>query len=355
MSKSYRLLGAFLALVVVGALGYMGISYAVQGKGAEAAALTANPIHVRWLLAHQPTDVFANATKVFAATLSKESGGTMVLDVLTPAQVGFTGAGDIPYTQTISYLNQGKAEVSSVYTAAAAIPDPALGVVNLPYLFTNYTSASKVFDSSIGAQLLSAYNASSTVRALAFTYSGGYRIIASDKKIIATPADLVGLHVATSGGQVASAFLTAAGAVPVSLDLESGSSTLSNIDAVETTYSRLSEVVGKNSAYTNYITETGHSLFTTMLVVDDSFYNSLSAADQKALTDATDAAAQVERQDSITLGSTTRAALLSSGSVISTPSTALQAALQAKAETVTAQFTSLFGADTVAAIRSMQQ
>ncbi len=350
MRTSYRVWGVVCALVLVAALGYAQHSQA--NKSAELA--TTNVIHVRWLLAHQPTDVFLNAEKAFAETLTKESGGQMSLEVLTPEQAGFTGEGDIPYAQTLDYLNQHKAEVSSVYTAAAAMQVPSLGVINMPYLFTDYASASKVFDSGIGEGLMESYNASSTVHAMAFTYSGGYRIIASNKKTIHSLEDLKGLRVATSGGKTAEAFLSAAGAVPVTLDLESGSAELASIDAIETTYSRLSEVVGKNSSFTKYITDTNHSLFTTMLVVDDSFFNSLTPLQQTALEKAAAAAANVERTDSIALGAKTRAMLLSSGSTIATPAEPLNSSLKSKATGVYTSFP-LFSDSTVAAIRVLQQ
>jgi len=325
MSKTAIAIGS-ICVVLLAALAILWPSIS---KSDQAASVASSEVkHVRWLLAHQPTDVFLNSTKVFNDTLAKESGGRLVLDVLTPKDVGFTGSGDIPYTDTLQYLDSGKAEISGTYSVLNSITDPQFAVTNLPYLFKNYTSASKVFDSSIGAELLNSFSQKSSVRALQFTYSGGFRIIVSKNTQIKNLKDLKGLTVATAGGPLAEEFLRSLGATPVSMGLENSSDDLSGVDAIETTYSRLSASIGSNTTFTKYINETNHSLFTTTMVVSDSFYDSLSAEDQAALQKAAAAAAEVERTDSIALGEKTRTDLIAGGSIMVSPSTELVALLK---------------------------
>lgn len=343
---------AFALVAVIG--GYLAFSNGLFSSGQTASTDTAAPIEVRWLLAHQPVGLYDNAAKAFADQLLKESGGRLILKVLTPADVGFTGTGDIPYDQTLSLLAQNKAELSSAYTVAQTVPDPALGVLHLPFLFTSYDTAAKVFDGPIGDALLSGLSATSGVRALAFTYSGGYRIIVSDKKKIEKISDLKGLRVLTSGGPVAEAFLASLGAVPVSVGLDNAQADTKNIDAVETTYSRLSGLVGDDRSYAAYINETNHSLFTTTVIASSKFYDSLTPADQQMVMSAAKAAAQIERADSIAIGESTKAEFVAAGSKIIS-SDALRTALAAKAADLYKSFENAYGAQTVENIRNTQK
>ena len=147
-------------------------------------------------------------------------------------------------------------------------------------------------------------------------------------------------RIATSAGPVAEATIRALGATPVPTDLESGSPSIDTktIDAVETTYSRLSAVLGTNSAYTKHIAETYHSLFLTVILASDSFYGSLSDEDQAALRDAAAAAAKVEREDSIALGEQTKRVLVSEGTSVATLSPSERTNMQKATQSIYAQF-----------------
>jgi TRAP-type C4-dicarboxylate transport system substrate-binding protein len=301
-------------------------------------------IQVRWLISHQPTDVFKNATRVFAQELAKDSNGTMSLQVVTPEDVGVMH-GDIPNSQVFQLLDSGNVQLATAYTVALGQQDPAIWSLNLPFAFDSYDQLPAFLDGPTGMQLLGTLASTTGARGLAFTMSGGFRIIASKDKSITSPADLKGLRIATSGGPVAEATLKALGAIPVPLDLESGNANIdpNTIDGVETTYTRLSEVLGSNNEYTKYISETDHSVFLTAILANDSFFDSLSPKDQQALEKAALAAAQAERQDSITLGSTTRTQLQTEGSVITTLAPAEQSAFKTAVQPVYAQFAPMFG------------
>lgn len=302
---------SLIAVVLLGAIGYVG--YVRNDVGAAT-----DVVEVKWLIAHEPSSVYANSQKVFADTLAKESGGRMRLTVLHAADVGFAGPGDIPYRQTLSYLAQGTVHVSSVYTVAAAADDPALSVVSEPKRFATYDAAETFFNGQEGRVLLTSYTAQGSVVSLAFTYSGGFRVIASKKGPLSSLASLKGLTIATSGGKSAEDFLRSLGAEPVSLALESGGVDLASVDAVETTFARLSHVVGGASPFARHILESNHSLFSTMLVANSKFYASLSSQDQAALRAAAAAAAAVERQDAINLNAATKQQLIEDGSTITT-------------------------------------
>lgn len=328
----------FVAVVAVGVFAVS--QYALASK------TSLQVKHVRWLLSHQPTDVFARAAEVFAQELSKLTDGRLTLDVVTPEELGYSSTGDIPNADVLKYLDDGRVELATTYTVGLGKSDPALWSLNLPFLFSDYTSAGQVLDGAGGARLLSTVESTTDTHALAFTMSGGFRVVAS-KSPIKTLADFKGKRIATSGGPVAQSTLTALGAIPVPTDLESGKLDIQqgSIDGVETTYSRLSATLGSNSPYTKNIAQTYHSLFLTVILASDSFYASLSAADQKALREAAVAAAQVEREDSASLGEQTKAALEAEGTIISTFSAQDKKAMQETTRPVYTELESNYGAE----------
>lgn len=308
------------------------IFFIYEAKGSNALG---SPREVTWLLSHQPTDVFENAAEVFADTLQKESGGTLALTIVSPEDVGVT-KGDVPHAKVIELLGSGAADIASVYTIPLGKDYADFRALNLPFLFASYEEANTALD---GAALPILESLDGNVRGLAFTMSGGFRIIASKNTDVETLEDISGKRIATSGGTIAEATLRALGAVPVSMDLETGNSRdFGTIDGVETTYARLSSALGGTSAYTAHINETNHSVFLTAVIAGGTFYDSLTPLEQAALRKAAIAAASVERNDSVALNASVKESLKKEGSTVTELSPAAREAFVKATASVYAQF-----------------
>ncbi len=329
MQKRFLWAGAAIALVAAAA--YIIFFYQPNSGSASSAR------EVKWLLSHQPTDVFDNATRVFADTLKRESGGTLKLVVIQPADVG-VDKGDVPHKAVLDALASGVADIASAYTIPLGDNHADFRALNLPFLFASYDEANAALDN---AALPILGSLSGDIRGLAFTMSGGFRIIASKTRNFTKTDDLKGARIATSGGPVAEATLKALGAVPVPMDLEHGTERdFSNIDGVETTYARLASALGGASAYTSHVSETNHSVFLTAVIASGAFYDSLTPAEQRALQDAALAAAKVEREDSIQLNASVKDSLKAEGSSVTELSGDVRAALVKATEPVYEEFKS---------------
>lgn len=341
MSKK-ALIGGVAVVVAAAAVYYF---FFYQQSGAVLGASTQKAIPVTWVVSHYPTDVFKRAADTFASELSKQSNGSMALKVVYPQDLGVT-KGDIPHDKVMAMLKDGTANVATDYTVALGTKSPDLWAVNLPFLFSDFSSIGTSLDGAMGTAIMKNLPSTQGVVGLAFTMSGGYRIIASKSFKVTSPADLKGKRIATSGGPVAQETLKALGATPVALDLESGSAKIdpATIDGVETTYSRLGEVIGA-SDYTKYVSETNHSVFLTALLADQRFYSSLTPAQQTALMNAAKAAAAVERQDSKALADKVKADLMSKGSTVTMLSPEQTAAFAKATKSVYAKFLTTFTAD----------
>ncbi len=297
-----------MLIAVIGVLGFIAAPNFSAGQGAG------KPIHVRWLQSHQPADVYARATRVFAEELDKESGGRLILEVITPSK-------RTTYPEVEASLAEGEVEIASAYGVALGAKDSDFLSLGMPFLFSDYAAVAETFDGPVAARLLSGLSSKTSVHALALTLSGGFSIVASNSRSIQSLDDIKGMRIGTSGGPVAIATLAALGAVPVPLSLEGEGGALPPLDAVESTYARLSSVIGTDNTYTEYLNETKHGLYFTAIVVSKSFYDSLSDVDRGALQKAALAAGRVEREDSVALNESTKSEYEKRGSVVTVLST----------------------------------
>jgi C4-dicarboxylate-binding protein DctP len=268
------------------------------------------PIKVRWLIAHEPIDAFRRASKIFAEQLKKESNGQMELVVMTPKDFGST-TGEIPTSDIFQLLGTGKVELSQTLTTGIGGIEKNFWVLDLPFLFKSHEHAAKVLEGPIGNQLLASLE-KRNVHGLAFTYSGGFRVVPSLNKPIRTADDFKGMKVRTTSSPIAQETLKLLGATPVYMNLAQGKKSMENekVDAAETTYIRVESVVGQN---TKYLNETFHSLFLTSILANGTFYKSLSPENRAALERAALTAARIEREDSINDGIAVRKAFEKKG------------------------------------------
>lgn len=258
-----------------------------------------NPITVKWLIAHEPVDAFTRAAKIFSAELEKESQGELKLEVLTPKDVGFH-RGSMPIKKIFALLKSGKVQLSQTVTTGVGEIEPKFFVLDLPFLFRDHDHAQKVLDGEIGKSLLASLDGK-MVRGLAFTYSGGFRVVPSTSVAINKWADFKGLKVRTSTSPVAQETLRQLGAEAVPIPINDSQTALNTntVEAAETTYVRIKSVIGDN---TKFLNETQHSLFLTALLVSSEFYNSLSKKNQEILQKVAMRAAKIEREDSVADG-----------------------------------------------------
>jgi C4-dicarboxylate-binding protein DctP len=331
--------------ILIGVVALVYVFFGVGAAGAEKSK------EIRWLLSHQPTDVFARAADVFRSELEKETSGSLTLRVITPQDIGIL-KGDVPNEVVLRMLRNGETDIATAYTVALGFDTSDMWAPNLPFLFSNHAAVSDMLDGSLGESILSSLSSRGDVLGLAFTMSGGYRIIASKNTAISSLKDIAGKRIATSGGPVAEATLRSFGAEPIRTDLEAADPQLdaSTIDGVEITYSRLGQVIG-DTEYTKFINETNHSVFLTAILTDSRFFASLTPTEQAALQKAALAAARVEREDSRILGESVKAQLKASGSTITELSTDASTSFVAAAKSVYDAFVPQFTDDVASAIQ----
>lgn len=272
------------------------------------------PRKIRWLIAHQPQELFVRTATAFSQELAKYCGNELEVEILTyPDYVAKYGEiADLDklsvYDETNAVsadektslqkgmdafwaaLEDGTIEMSQTQVNQVARHHQDFQAIDLPYIFDDHEHVSRVVDGEIGQQLCRELGEQSPVRGLAFTYSGGYRVIGSEEPIM-TLDDLQGLRVVVENPLSLGNAVEKLGAktIKVTPSLWKKLDLVGNgeADAVETTYLRFA---GK------HVFKTNHSVFMTTILVSNKFWATLTEDQQHAFTMAARAAAIIERK-----------------------------------------------------------
>jgi TRAP-type C4-dicarboxylate transport system substrate-binding protein len=191
----------------------------------------------------------------------------------------------------------------------------------------------------------------SNVQGLAFTYSGGFRIIPATEAV-ENLESLRGMRVRVPASPVAKDTFEAIGAVPVEMAIEqlAGALAAKTVDAGESTYPRIYGM--QQAQHAASIAHTEHSLFLTSLIINKDLWNGLDTATQQIFADAALAAAKIERQESIEDIALTQARAVAEGINVVHFSAEDKATFKAATAPLHAKYAEIFTAGLVGQIKS---
>ena len=256
--------------------------------------------HIKWVLAHEPIELFIRAAKVFASEVNAKAPGQLDIEVMTMSEYSEKYNNGVVVTkhELLDLLDAGKIEMSQTYTITLGKVNKDFFALDLPFLFKDHDHAGRVFEGSVGKGLLDSLQDTKKVKGLAFTYSGGFRIIPGNETV-AQIEDLRGMKIRTSHSPVAIDTFKAVGADVVPMELEELTTGLEKADVTvgESTYPRV-YALGQNRV-SRVVNHTEHSLFLTSILVGTDFWNTLTPELQTVVGDAAKTAARHERELSI--------------------------------------------------------
>lgn len=259
------------------------------------------PKLVKWVLAHDPIEIFIRAAEEFAKIVEQHAPGRLNIDILTLDQYSkkYCNGAKVTKGQLLDLMAQGEIEMSQMYTYVLSKYNKDLDVLDMPFLFRDHDHAQRVFEGPIGEKMLDGYSRNgSKIKGMAYTYSGGYKNMAFNKDVT-TLADFVGAKVRTSNSPVAQATFRSLGAEPTTFEIEELADRLGTdeIDAGECTWPRFYG----NGVYRNAksVVNTDHSLLVTNIIINTDFFNSLDVELQGVIKSAAIDAARFERQISV--------------------------------------------------------
>jgi TRAP-type transport system periplasmic protein len=262
---------------------------------------------IRWFIAHHPQELFIRTANAFFEELTKYTDDfeLEILDYETYFQQYNTNlrTGDEVNWKELNSkfwntMYDGDIEMSQRQVGVIGYLYPDFHALDLPFMFETHEHASRVLEGDIGKELCKNLGEKTGVRGLAFTYSGGFRVIGSDNPIESVES-LQGKTVVVDNQITLGATMKHMGAEPIVVApyerdlINAGQYNMpSNItvDAVETTYLRFD---GK------HVLKTNHSMFLTSIIISKKFWESLTEKEQQGFQAAAIVAAKLEREWSI--------------------------------------------------------
>lgn len=255
---------------------------------------------IKWLIAHEPVNLFLRTAHAFADEVKASTNGAVEIEIFTSREYANKFNAGVKENPMV-YMERGELEMSQLHISQLWKWNvPAFMALELPFLFKDHDHATRVLEGEIGQKMLTELKEKSPARGLAFTYSGGFRIIATDEEV-KTLADFKNLSFYTGVNPIGIDTIEAIGGIADPHPIEDYWSSINTEgdrhDAVDSTVPRLLSTVEKSRK--RYITDTQHSLFLTSIIVSEKFWSSLDDELKEQLGKAAFNAARLERKWSI--------------------------------------------------------
>lgn len=234
----------------------------------------------------------------FAELVKEYSGGSLTVTVFPASQIA-SGA------KAIEFVQAGTLDIALESTMAFSNFVREVGVLDLPFLFSNKTRAFGIIDGPVGKKLEEI--AEKQGFKVIGWWDNGFRSITSTKGPVASPADLVGLKIRTPESKVFLTTFETLGAVPTPMAVSEVFSALQlrTVDAAENSDSN--NIKNKYTEVCPYYSVTKHIYTFEPLVMDLDRFESFSKEEQEALLKAGKEAGEFQRKVSMELDETNMA------------------------------------------------
>ena len=142
---------------------------------------------IRWVIAHEPLSLFVRAAKDFQDYVNAaQSAEKIDIEIMTLSEYSERYNDGVLVTKhdLLDHMKQGKIEMSQLYTTWLAEQfDNDMLALDMHFIFQDHDHATRVLEGEVGEYLLDKITANSNVRGMAFTYSGGFRNLITNKKV----------------------------------------------------------------------------------------------------------------------------------------------------------------------------
>ena len=256
---------------------------------------------IRWVLAHEPIELFLRAAKRFKKTMEEMAPGVLDYEIMTLSEYSdkYQNGKKVTKHDLIDLMEAGEIEMSQMYTSTLGRKHHRdMWALDMPFLFRDHDHAQKVLEGEIGQSLLAGLNEKTNVHGLAFTYSGGFRMIPANV-VIDKIEDFKGQPLRCNMSPIATETFIAVGADPHQIELEEINEGVQDgrIVGGESTYPRFYGL--KQNEHMSVINDAEHSLFLTSILVAKDFWDSLGDDIKEKIEYASFDAARSERQESV--------------------------------------------------------
>jgi tripartite ATP-independent transporter DctP family solute receptor len=234
------------------------------------AALAAKTIKLHHLNKDDPFDNPTGAmATVFKSLVEAGTNGAVTVQTFPNGQLGKD-------SEALQQVKGGVIESGIHSVGGFASAYPLIGVLDVPFAFSNISQTYAVFDGPFGEKLAADIEAKTSLHVLGFGDSGGFFHITNSKRPIHTPEDMNGLKIRTMGLDTHKAIISAMGGQPAAISwsevytaLQTGVADGQMNPIPIISFAKFQEVQ-------EYLTLTGHIFAPYVWVVNKAFWDSLS-------------------------------------------------------------------------------
>jgi tripartite ATP-independent transporter DctP family solute receptor len=186
------------------------VSLTVLGAAAIDGAKAQEPLHVRMSVESAPGAATQVMLAAFRDALQEEMGDAVEIEYFDGGTLG----DEIVHMEMV---RTGQLDVVPIGSDAVQL-DSKWAVFDMPFLFPDRETASRVLDGEIGQQLTESMRESAGLQVLGFGEIG-FRNITNNVRPVVTPADLEGLKLRTPGSKTRIMAFEMLGAAPVTMNI----------------------------------------------------------------------------------------------------------------------------------------
>lgn len=312
------------------------------------------PIHIKWVLAHEPIDIFIRAAEKFTEVVEARAPGQFNIEILTLSEYSkkYNNGVNITKHNLLDIMDTGAIEMSQMYTYVLSKYNQDLDALDLPFLFRDHDHAASVFEGDIGESLLAGYSKKSNIQGMAFTYSGGFMNMPVNRQVTGL-SEMAGTNIRVSNSPVASATWAALNANPIVMDVEKVAEGIreGTIDAGESSWPRI--YACQQNEVAKSILEPNHRLLLTNIIINKDFLSDLTVEQQLTMKEAAIEAGRFERAVAVGEVEPTKARCKQDGIPVVRLSAEDEQLFREKSKQVYAQFADTFTPGLVESIRTL--
>jgi TRAP-type transport system periplasmic protein len=257
-------------------------------------------LKLTWVLAHVPYDLFLRSANAFAKSVAEQSNGAIEIEVLgkTEWEEKYHNGADLGNRGILRKLEAGEIAMSQTYSTVLGMLNEDFYALDMPFLFEGHEHAARVLDGEVGEYLLSGLSKTSGARGLAFTYSGGYKMIALNKDVRSI-GDFAGMTLRCGTSPVSEATFRAIGAEPLAMGVDGFTPSVAagECEGGENVFPRYFR--SAVNTVTDFVADTEHALFLTSIVISNKVWDSLTQEQRDIIAKAAKVAAVEEREESL--------------------------------------------------------
>ena len=229
-----------------------------------------------------------SAALAFKDYVEKNTKGSIKVEIYPAGQFG----GD---AQTMEGLMLGTLEMAVAHDGAIASVFKPISILGIPYLYDNHQHAWRVYDSKFGQDFADLMLKTTGIRMLALA-DNGLRHFTNSLRPIKSPADMKGMKIRIQPSPVFKALVESLGASPSAVPWGELPTALQSkvVDGQENGVTNI--LAASLYQYQKYATLDGHVWSIHAYMINDKFFKSLTADEQKAVLEGTRIARDIHRR-----------------------------------------------------------